>query len=84
MSRKAGGAYYDEEDYDDYDEDYDADYDEYDDTVTANSKVDARVGADVERRIGTLEGLVGNRLDECGGLSCPGPSAPACTPNRHN
>lgn len=38
MSRKAGGAYYDEDDYDDYDEDYD-DYDEYDDTVAGNSKV---------------------------------------------
>lgn len=41
MSRKAGGAYYDEEDYDDYDEDYDADHDEHDDTVTGNSKVGA-------------------------------------------
>jgi hypothetical protein len=39
MSRKAGGAYYDEEDFDDYDEeDYD-EYGEYDDTVAGNSKV---------------------------------------------
>ncbi len=40
MSRKAGGAYYDEDDYDDYDDDdYDAEYDEYDDAVAGNSKV---------------------------------------------
>lgn len=40
MSRKAGGAYYDEDDFDDYDEeDYDDEYDEYDDTVTGTSKV---------------------------------------------
>jgi hypothetical protein len=37
MSRKAGGAYYDEDDYDDYDDD--DEYDEYDDTVSGNSKV---------------------------------------------
>lgn len=40
MSRKAGGAYYDEDDFDDYDEDdYGDEYDEYDDTVTGTAKV---------------------------------------------
>jgi hypothetical protein len=39
MSRKAGGAYYDEEDFEDYDEEDDDEYDEYDDTVAGNSKV---------------------------------------------
>jgi len=40
MSRKAGGAYYDEDDFDDYDEDdYGDGYDEYDDTVTGTAKV---------------------------------------------
>lgn len=40
MSRKAGGAYYDDDDFDDYDEE-DDEYDEYDDTVAGNSKVGA-------------------------------------------
>jgi hypothetical protein len=56
MSRKAGGAYYDDDDFDDYDED--DEYDEYDDTVTGKSKVTTRQARLGQGTTGTSAGHI--------------------------